>query len=250
MKKWLIGLIIAIYMGIGAAAWAEPQVPPAPAGSLYVQDYAGVLTRDTQAKINKLGAKIASQTKSQVVVVTINSLNGEPIQDYALTLLREWKLGDKALNNGVLLLVAVGDKKSRIEVGYGLEGALNDAKTGRIQDEYLLPYFQRGDYDQGIWNGYKTVMRVVSAEYGLTAPTDNKTAIKQTGAGAQTWWNSLPWWLQAVVAAGLLLLFMIDWLFFGGSFTFLLLSLLRFRSGGGGGYGGGSSGGGGSDRKW
>lgn len=158
-------MIIAIYTGIGAAAWAAPQVPAAPSGSLYVQDYAGVLTRDTQAKINKLGAKIAGQTKAQVVVVTINSLNGEPIQDYALTLLRQWKIGDKSMNNGVLLLVAVGDKKSRIEVGYGLEGALNDAKVGRIQDEYLLPFFQRGDYDQGIWNGYKAVMRVVSAEY-------------------------------------------------------------------------------------
>ncbi len=242
-------LIIAIYMGIGAAAWAQPQVPPAPTGSIYVQDYAGVLSGETKAKINKLGAKIAEQTKAQVVVVTMNSLNGEPIQDYSLTMLRQWKIGDKTLNNGVLLLVAVGDRQSRIEVGYGLEGALNDAKAGQIQDEYLVPYFGRGEYDQGIWNGYKAIMRVVSAEYGIAAPQDGRAAVKGTGASTQMWWDGLPWWLQAATVVGFFLLFIVDWLFFGGSITFLVLSLLRVRSAGGG-YGGGSSGGGGADRKW
>jgi uncharacterized protein len=250
MKKWLVWLMVALYMGIGAVAWAQPQIPPAPTGSIYVQDYAGVLTAETKTKINKLGAKIAGQTKAQLVVVTLNSLNGEPIQDYSLAMLRQWKIGDKALNNGVLLLVAVGDRQSRIEVGYGLEGALNDAKVGQIQDEYLIPYFERGDYDQGIWNGYKAAMRVVSAEYGVAAPQDNRVTAKGNGAAVQTWWDGMPWWLQGAAITGFLLLFMIDWLFFGGSITFILLSLLRFRGGGGGGYGGGSGGGGGADRKW
>lgn len=250
MKKWLIGLIVAIYMVIGAVAWAQPQIPPAPTGSIYVQDYAGVLSGETKAKLNKLGAKIAGQTQAQVVVVTMNSLNGDSIQDYSLALLRQWKIGDKALNNGVLLLVVVGDRNSRIEVGYGLEGALNDAKVGQIQDEYMIPYFERGEYDQGIWDGYKAIMRVISAEYSLATPQDTKAAVKEAGTSAQNWWDGLPWWLQAVAVAGFFLLFMVDWLFFSGSITFLILSLLRLRSGGIGGYGGGSSGGGGADRKW
>jgi uncharacterized protein len=249
MKKWLVWLMLALYMSIGAVAWAQPQIPPAPTGSIYVQDYAGVLNSETKSKINKLGAKIAGQTKAQVVVVTLNSLKGEPIQDYSLAMLRQWKIGDKALNNGVLLLVAVGDRQSRIEVGDGLEGALNDGKVGQIQDEYLIPYLERGDYDQGIWNSYKAVMREVSAEYGVAAPQGNRVAAKERGTALQTWWEGMPWWLQWAAIAVFLLLFMIDWLFFGGSITFLLLSLLRFR-GGGGGYGGGSGGGGGADRKW
>lgn len=248
MKKWLIWLTIAIYMMIGAVGLAQPQIPPAPTGSIYVQDYAGVLSGETKTKINKLGAKIARQTKAQVVVVTTTSLEGEPIENYSLEILRQWKIGDKALNNGVLLLVAVKDKQSRIEVGYGLEGALNDAKAGQIQDEYLVPYLKQGEYDQGIWNGYKAIMRVVSSEYGIAVPEDSRSSVKSTDTSAKIWWHGLPWWLQAVAAAGFFLLFIVDWLFFGGSITLLILSLLRLRSSGG--YGGGSSGGGGADRKW
>jgi uncharacterized protein len=102
-------------------------------------------------------------------------------------MLRQWKIGDKALNNGVLLLVAVGDRQSRIEVGYGLEGALNDAKVGQIQDEYFIPYFERGDYEQGIWDGYKAVMRVVYAEYGVAVPNDNLVVAKGNNTAMQTW---------------------------------------------------------------
>ena len=237
-------------MAIGAIVSAAPAIPPAPVGSIYVQDYAGVLSGETKAKINKLGAKISGQTKAQVVVVVVNSLNEEPIQDYSLAVLRQWKVGDKSLNNGAVLLVSVGDRKSRIEVGYGLEGALNDAKVGQIQDEYLIPYAGRGDYDQGIWNSYKAIMRVVSAEYGIGAQQDARGTAKVSGDLVPAWWDGLPWWLQGTVVVGFFFLFIADWLFFGGSITFLLLSLLRLRGSGGGGYGGGSGGGGGADRKW
>jgi uncharacterized protein len=250
MKKWLVWLLMAVYMVIGTVASAAPTIPPAPAASIYVQDYAGVLSAETKAKINTLGAKISRQTKAQVVVVTVNSLNEEPIQDYSLAMLRQWKIGDKSLNNGVLLLVAVGDRKSRIEVGYGLEGALNDAKVGQIQDEYLIPYAGRGNYDQGIWNSYKAIMRVVSAEYGIVAPQDARGTAKISGDLVPAWWDGLPWWGQGAAVVGFFLLFIADWLLFGGSITFLLLSLLRLRGSGGGGYGGGSGGGGGADRRW
>ena len=252
MKKWLIGFMAAIYMLIGAVAWAQPQILPAPTGSVYVQDYAGVLSGETKTKINRLGSKIAKQTKAQVVVVTLTSLEGRAIQDYSLDLLRQWQIGDRSLNNGVLLLVSVGDKASRIEVGYGLEGTINDAKAGRIQDEYLIPYFERGEYDQGIWSTYKAIMREVSSEYGLASPQDNKAITKEKSADSQSWWAGLPWWVQIAALTGFGILFLLDWVFLGGSLTVFLLSLLRLRGGGGGGggYGGGSSGGGGADRKW
>lgn len=250
MRKWLISVVVVLYMLLTAVGWAQPQIPPVPTSSFYVQDHAGVLSGETKSKINKLGGKIAAQSKAQVVVVTVNSLNGEPIQDYALAIFRGWKIGDKTLNNGVLFLVDISGKQSRIEVGYGLEGVLNDAKVGRILDEFALPYFQRDDYDQGIWDGYKAVMREVSKEYGIAAPGDTRLPPSNKANGLESWWSGLPWWLQVTMFGTVLLLFIGDWIFLGGSITYLILSLLRFRGGGRDGYGGGSGGGGGADRKW
>ncbi|MCE5286118.1 MAG: TPM domain-containing protein, partial [Pelosinus sp.] len=156
------------------------------------------------------------------------------------------------LNNGVLLLVAVEDRQSRIEIGYGLEGALPDAKTGAIQDEYMLPYFQKGDYDQGILNGYLALTAVVAKEYNVEFINDAKPA-KTHAVKSKPWWEDLPWWAKFAAAALIVLFLFFDWVFLGGNITLLLLSLLRFRGGGGGGgggYGGGSGGGGGSNRNW
>ncbi|MEG6584946.1 TPM domain-containing protein [Dendrosporobacter sp. 1207_IL3150] len=252
MKKWLAWLLVIAYLAVGATAWAAPNIPAAPTNSIYVQDYAGVLSADTKKRINDLGSKLAVKTKAQVVVVTINSLGDTPPEEYALTVLRQWGIGDKTLNNGVLMLVATGDRKSRIEVGYGLEGALPDAKTGQIQDQYMLPYFRQGDYDKGILNGYLALTGVVAKEYNIELKTDARPTVQQTAP--ESGWDTLPWWLKLIIMAGALLLFIIDWVFLGGSITWFLLSILRFRGGGGGGgrggFGGGSGGGGGSNRGW
>jgi uncharacterized protein len=252
MKKWLAWLVLGLCLAVGVSAWAQPKIPPAPSSNIYVQDYAGVLSGDTKARINSISGNLASKTKAQVVVVTIKTLEDMPIEEYGLTLMRQWGIGDRNLNNGVLLLVAVGDRQSRIEIGYGLEGALPDAKTGRIQDEYMIPYFQKGDYDKGILNGYSAVVNEVAKEYKLDLKTDAKPDRNTHSAGSQSGWDSLPWWVQLAIAGGILLLFIFDWVFLGGNITLLILSLLRFRGGGGGGggFGGGSGGGGGSSRRW
>jgi uncharacterized protein len=255
LKKWLICLILLVSLLCTAAAGAAAQIPPAPTSSIYVQDYAGVLSNDSKAKINEIGAKLAEQTKAQVVVVTVKSLNEQPIDELGLGILRQWGIGDKTLNNGVLLLVAVDDRQSRIEVGYGLEGPLPDGKTGRIQDDYMLPYFQKGQYDQGIFNGYSALISEVAKEYNVTVP--HAEAQGQRNQGQQsTQTVVLPWWVKILIVGGLALLFVSDWVFFGGFLTGLILALLFRRGGGGGfgggggGYGGGSGGGGGSSRGW
>lgn len=255
MKRWLSLLVLIVFLAVGALSYAQPQLPAVPTSSIYVQDYAGVLSADTKGRINNVGSQLAAKTKAQVVVVTVKSLEGAPIDEYALGILRKWGIGDKNLNNGVLLLVAVNDRKSRVEVGYGLEGALPDAKTGEIQDDYMIPHFQQGDYDKGILNGYLALATVVAKEYNLELKTDAKPAAKTRQASSQSAWDMLPWWAQILIIGGFLLLFIADWLFFGGSITYLILSLLRFRGGGGGGsggggFGGGSGGGGGSNRNW
>ncbi|HMM22986.1 MAG TPA: TPM domain-containing protein [Selenomonadales bacterium] len=257
MKKWLTCLLMGGYLLLGAVGWAQPQIPPPPtSGSLFVQDYAGVLSGDTKTTLSLLGSQLKGKTKAHVVLVTVKSLGGVPASDYALAILRQWGVGDKSLNNGVVILVAVEDRESRIEVGYGLEGRLNDAKVGRIQDQYMIPHFQQGDYDRGILNGYQAVVDEVAREYNVEIKTDAKPVQRAQPAASESAWDHLPWWAKLAIGIGILGLFLIDWIFFGGQFTWLILALLFRRGGGGGGgyggggFGGGSGGGGGAGRKW
>ena len=253
MKKWLVWLMLALLLLSATAAFAEPKIPPKPTTNIYVQDYAGVLSSETKSRIQSLSSQLAQRTKAQVAVVTVKSIEGAVLEEYALTILRQWGIGDAQLNNGVLLLVVTGDRQSRIEVGYGLEGRLPDAKTGRIQDQYMIPYFRNGDYDKGILNGYLALAGEVASEYNLELKTNASPGPQQRPAQQSGGWDELPWWLKVVLLAGLLGLVIIDWMFFGGRITYLLFMLLRGGKGGGGGgggFGGGSGGGGGSSRRW
>lgn len=255
MKKWLLGLMLIVYTATIAVTSAQPQVPPAPARAVYIQDNAGIVSSDTENRIHNLGSQLASRTKAQVVVVTVKSLNSANIDEFALAILRQWGIGDKQLNNGVLLLVAADDRQSRIEVGYGLEGALPDSKTGRIQDEYLIPWFRQGDYDKGILNCYLALAGEVAKEYKLELGTESKPVPKTSAPTPEpSWFDSLPWWGQALVGISVLAFFLFDWFVLGGAITYLLIRLLGRggggKGGGGGGWGGGSGGGGGSSRKW
>ena len=232
---------------------AAPAVPGPAAEHFYVLDEANVLSEAAEYKIQALSSQLAAKTNAQVVVVTVRSLQGEPLEDYALTILRQWGIGGKQENNGLLMLVAVDDRRSRIEVGYGLEGILPDAKTGRIQDEYMLPFFKNGEYEQGILNGYTAIANEVAKEYNVTL--NAPPAMSQKHAPAQNDpWAALPWWGKLLLALGVVGLIIMDILFFDGRFTLLLLSIF-FRGGRGGGGsggtgGGGSGGGGGSSRDW
>ena len=170
MKKKLLWLLLVLQVifflpwGLGQAAG----IPPKPARDIYVVDEAGVLSSRTKQIILAYSSALAKRTKTQVVVLTVPTLDGESIEDYGLSVLRKWCIGDKKENNGVLLLVATKDRKSRIEVGYGLEGVLPDGLTGRIQDQYMLPSFRKGNYDEGILNGYSAVLQTVAKGYGLS----------------------------------------------------------------------------------
>ncbi|MGI5920503.1 MAG: TPM domain-containing protein [Syntrophomonadaceae bacterium] len=228
---------------------AEPVIPQ-PTRELYILDEANVLSPDTEAMIISTSEELNQKTKAQVAVVTLNSLNGESLEDTSLGILRQWQLGDKELNNGLLILVVPSERKSRIEVGYGLEGALPDAKTGRIQDETMLPAFREGKYDLGIRQGYQTIVQEVAQEYNvkINAPTNN---IPPAEAADKT-----PTWLKILGVLGLLFLLWLDFKLFNGFFFgFLLGTLFRGGGGFGGGRGGnsgggGSGGGGGSSRGW
>lgn len=145
------------------------QVPPKPSASsgIYVQDYAGIISVPVRSYLQSLGQQLDQKTTAQLVVVTVKSLNGVPLEDYSLKLLRDWGIGNKEKNNGVLMLVSTGDRQSRIEVGYGLEGKLTDSFTGKIQDQYMVPYFRKGTYEEGIARGYEALAQSIAKEYNM-----------------------------------------------------------------------------------
>ena len=148
---------------------ASFQIPAKPSASsgIYVQDYAGVISAPVRSYLLDLGRQLDQRTTAQLVVVTVKSLKGAPLEEYSLQVLRQWGIGNREKNNGVLMLVSTGDRKSRIEVGYGLEGRLTDSFTGQIQDQYMIPYFRKGAYEEGIAKGYEALARSIAKEYNV-----------------------------------------------------------------------------------
>ena len=265
IKKWFLLCWLLILLTLGATCQAALSLPPKPTGTdIYVQDYAGVLAPQTRQKLNALGRTLDQKTTAQLAVVTVKTLNGAPIEEYALGILRSWGIGNKEKNNGVLILVAVNDRKSRIEVGYGLEGVLPDGLTGRIQDQYMLPYFKQGQYDQGIMNGYVAAAQLIAKDAGVDLATGQ--GVKAPVPAASTNFLGLgddERELLTYIIIVLIIIFLTNrgggggssrhhggfyggGGYYGGGGSFGGGSF----GGGGGGFGGGSGGGGGSSRGW
>lgn len=255
MKRWLIYFILLLQCFFAACATAAPQIPPKPtaAAGIYVQDYAQVLSAEDKRRLLSIGQELDNKTTAQLAVVTVKTLDGQPIEDYALSILREWGIGSKEKNNGALIVVAVQDRRSRIEVGYGLEGLLTDGLTGRIQDQAMIPYFRKGNYAAGIVNGYAVTASLIAKDAGVQLTSINSEQIAVPAKTTNNTDQEYPFWLKLLIGAGIVLLLIIDNLFLGGVLTQMLFFMfLRGRGGGGGrgGFGGGSGGGGGSSRSW
>ena len=243
MKRWLIYFILLLQCFFAACATAAPQIPPKPtaAAGIYVQDYAQVLSAEDKRKLLSIGQELDNKTTAQLAVVTVK------------TILREWGIGSKEKNNGALIVVAVQDRRSRIEVGYGLEGLLTDGLTGRIQDQAMIPYFRKGNYAAGIVNGYAVTASLIAKDAGVQLTSINSEQIAVPAKTTNNTDQEYPFWLKLLIGAGIVLLLIVDNLFLGGVLTQVLFFMfLRGRGGGGGrgGFGGGSGGGGGSSRSW
>jgi uncharacterized protein len=126
-----------------------------------VNDYAGLLSDNARADLEIKLRAVEAKTTSQISVVTIKSLEGEEIDDFASRLFERWGIGGKGVDNGVLILVALNDRKARIEVGDGLEAIMPDALAGRILRERLFPAFRRGAFSEGLVAGALQVAEVV-----------------------------------------------------------------------------------------
>lgn len=129
-------------------------------GRDYANDFADVLTDETESYINETGRAYQNSDGTQIVVVTVESLEGQAIEDFAYDLFNEWGIGDKTADNGILILFSEGDREIRVEVGDGMEGIFNDAKVGRMLDTLAIPYLSENDFDTGIKNLFDGIVEV------------------------------------------------------------------------------------------
>ena len=161
-------LAALLLVALASIALAEPRFP---ALTGRVVDQAQVLSPQVERKLDQLLAAHERETSNQVVVATIASLEGYEIADYAVRLGRAWEIGQKERDNGALLLVAPKEREVRIEVGYGLEGALPDATAFSIVQNEILPRFRRNDYDGGVLAGALAVLGAIEGTYQAKPPS-------------------------------------------------------------------------------
>jgi uncharacterized protein len=153
--KALLGFLVAF------AAWAQVAVPPY---SAPVVDLTKTLTREQQAALSRMLQEFEARKGSQIAVLLVPTAAPEEIEQYSIRVAEQWKTGRKNADDGAILVVAKNDRAVRIEVGYGLEGALNDATANRIIREAILPRFREGDFYGGITAGVDRMIRVVDGE--------------------------------------------------------------------------------------
>lgn len=146
---------------LSGGVWA--QQAPQPTG--YVVDQAGLIESSDKENIENWIRQLQEKTTAQVAVVTVPTTGGVPVEDYAVKLFERFAIGQKGKDNGVLLLVASQDRAMRIEVGYGLEGVLTDAKSSAIINTLIVPEFKAGQFSAGIAKGAWAIVREVAAEY-------------------------------------------------------------------------------------
>jgi len=155
--------IASAAIALAARLTADAPVPPRPAK--YLTDNAGVFEAERGRALNEKLAAHERATSNQVLVDVEKRLPpATTIEDFAHSAFRQWGVGQKGKNNGVLLLVFVDDRKMRIEVGYGMEGAIPDAAAHRITDEVIKPWFRKGDYVRGIEAGVDAILAAASGE--------------------------------------------------------------------------------------
>ena len=213
-----------IFVLLSSLAFAL-EVPEGPEGR--ITDRTGTLSRNEIAALDQKLAAFERETTNQIAVLIIPSLEGDSLEDYSIRLAEKWKIGQKGKNNGVILLVVKNERKLRVEVGYGLEGALPDALSGSIIRNEIAPRFRAGQFYQGVDAGVTAIMAATKGEY--KAPKK-----RQRGSDLPTW-----------------LVFLLIFLSFGVLSVLSSLGRRRhYHSGGAGGwttgggfFGGGSSGG-------
>jgi uncharacterized protein len=157
MNKTCISLLFVFFATVSVALGTD-----VPYLTGRVNDNAQILSENTCRSLTETLKEHEVRTTNQVVILTISSLEGESIEDFANKVFNEWKIGQKDKNNGILIVVVPAERKMRIEVGYGLEGTMTDLSAGRIIRNIMAPRFREGDYDSGITDGTLAVISILN----------------------------------------------------------------------------------------
>ncbi|MGE4169742.1 MAG: YgcG family protein [Candidatus Margulisiibacteriota bacterium] len=247
MKKYL--LILLTVLCVGSSVLATPKLP-VPQG--YVTDLTGLVGAKDKAIMESLSTQLEAKTGIQVATVVIPSLGEDSIEEAAIRIFEQYKMGQKGKDNGILFLIAVKERKDRIEVGYGLEGILNDAKAGDILRDQVNPYLKAGRFSEGVLNGHASLTQVLAKANGVSLSVQTTQVVHPKGKAQE------PMGLggQILIVLGVIAFVFLCWRFPSLPLFLLMSGLGRGSSrsdsdgGGFGGFGGGRSGGGGASGGW
>ena len=240
LTRLVVGLFFGAVFVLGAAA-EDPTKLPKPTET-FVSDFAHVIDASTSQQIDDYCRELHTKTGASVEVITINSTDGMPIEEFATDLEDTWKVGKKGEDKGLLLIFAVKDKKRRFEVGYGLEGILPDAKTGDI-GRSIVPLWEAGQYGQAIYSSVQQMGAVIAADANVSMDDQPAPVHIYHRQPAR---SSSYGWVKIIFFIILLIIFARGGGRGGGWMWFLLGNMMGGGgSGRGGGWGGGDGGGGG-----
>ena len=250
------GLLILL---LAACATAFAQNLPKPSG--FVNDFAGVMRGEDVREAESLAAAVKDKTGAEIALVTVKTYAPfASIDEFSLALAQAWGVGEKGKDTGVLLVLAMAEREVKIEVGYGLEGAIPDSAAGRILDTAIIPAFKAGDFSGGLVNGYKAIAALAAKEKGVELTGFGLPEAVEPGAPDSGPLFNL---FSALFAGGNILFWILVFIIImrlsrrarkGGTFGF---GGFGSRSGGFGGsgggfrgFGGGGFGGGGASRRF
>jgi uncharacterized protein len=256
--------LLLLFFSVAATAQNIPQRPNPPR---LVNDFAHVLTSDQIETLERKLVNYDDSTSTQIVVVTVPTTGDYDVDDYALKILRDWGVGNKKTNNGIVILAAINDRKVKIEIGYGLEGAIPDITAKQIIDNEITPNFKQTNYYRGFDEAADAIIKAASGEY--RAPQDYRKATSGRRSGGSIFSFLIPLIIIIILVSrsgggggGGMMSRRGSNPFLGGLLGGIIGSSLG-RGGGGwsggggggggggfGGFGGGSGGGGGASGSW
>ncbi|MBI5701566.1 TPM domain-containing protein [Candidatus Saganbacteria bacterium] len=166
--------LASIFLFAALVSFSNAAEPVYPNYVGYVNDFANVLDSSTKNQINEICVSLEAITKSELAVVTVKTTAPLDSKSYVVKLFEKWKVGKKGLDNGVIFLLASDDRRVEIEVGYGLEGVINDAKAGEILDQFVVLSFKKGDFSEGMLLGSKALSQRIIEKYDKPQVVEEK----------------------------------------------------------------------------
>jgi uncharacterized protein len=251
MRRGIV--LLSLILCLVGSAQGSTQSFPKPVGA--VNDFAGVVPEQYAAQIGEVARALWDQTETALVVATFQDLSGESPEEFTTNLYESWGIGQKGQDKGLLIVVALQERRIRVETGYGIEGILPDGRVGEIMDRYMVPFLRKGEIGKALLSGSAAFAQVVAQEAGVQLDLRGERE-QPTGTTEGTKRGRLlPLLLLLFIiisffgrGMGWFPFFFLPWMFMGGGGGRGFGSGVGGFGGGFGGFGGGLSGGGGATR--